>query len=166
MNFFFRRVFPLIFIVTGGATAIWGVRDLLRASASSDWPIVRGVIDSSWVESQADSEGSTTYDAEVVYRYTVEGVDHLGNRIRFGEISTSDPGDAQEIVNRYPVDLEVAVYFDRADPGDSVLEPGVHLSTWAVPGFGVIFLSAGLLMFFTLGRMMKSPGSRSDEVFS
>jgi hypothetical protein len=127
---------------------------------------VRGVVESSSVEAQSDSDGATTYGAEVVYRYTVEGVDHLGKRIRFGEISTSDPDDAQQIVNRYPVDLEVAVYFDRADPGTAVLEPGIHAATWAMPAFGAIFLSAGLLMFFTFGRVARRKLSRSDEVLS
>lgn len=161
MEFFFGRVFPLIFLLFGAGALFLGVRDLDRAGASADWPAVRGTVESSRVESSTDDDG-TTYGAEVLVRYEVAGAEYLSNRVRFGEFSSSDPGPAQRTVRRYPVGAEVAVHYDPADPELAVLEPGVHGASWALPGFGLVFLAAGLLMAWYLPRRMRATRAQRE----
>ena len=155
MNFFFARIFPAIFLLAGGGILFAGVKQVVHASASDGWPSVAGEIRSSSVEYETDSDGAGTYRAEVLYAYVVDGVDHLANRVAFGDFGSSDPGRAQGIVNRYPAGTQVTVYHDPGDATLAVLEPGIHGSTWMLPGFGAVFFVAGALMAVFLPRALR-----------
>ena len=163
MNFFFSRIFPLIFLCVGAGILFAGIRQVVHASSSDDWPSVPGVVRSASVEYETDSDGAGTYRAEVLYGYSVEGVEQLANRVTFGDFGSSDPGRAQRIVNRYPTGTEVDVHFDPADPTRAVLEPGVHGSTWLLPGFGAIFFLAGGAMAVFLPRAMRRKRERAAD---
>ncbi len=49
-EFLLLRILPLIFVVVGAAIAFFGIRDIVRAKGSVDWPAVHGKIVSSSVE--------------------------------------------------------------------------------------------------------------------
>jgi hypothetical protein len=82
-----------------------GIRDLIRAKASVDWPTSPGKVISSSVV-QGRDEGNTYYRAEIVYEFKVNNTTYSSKRIDGGDGSiygySDDPHPAQQIVNRYP----------------------------------------------------------------
>ena len=166
MNFFFDRIFPLIFLLAGGGILFAGLKQVVHADASSGWPSVAGEVRAASVEYETDSDGAGTYRAEVLYAYEIEGVQQLANRVAFGDFGSSDPGRAQRIVNRYPEGSAVTVHYDPDEPSRAVLEPGVHGSTWMLPGFGALFFTAGLLMAIFLPRAIrKSDRAKAGDAY-
>jgi hypothetical protein len=84
-----------------------------------------------------------------MYDFTVNAAAFNGNRVAFGDYGSSISSHAQDIVNRYPKGKAVTVYYDPKNPHVCLLEPGVKLQTWFLPGFGFIFLAiSGLIAFF------------------
>jgi hypothetical protein len=148
------RLFPIPFIVIGFCTLVIGVRQLQRSVASQDWPTASGVIQNSSVEAKSDSDSGTTYHAEILYDYTVDGTKYSGNRVDFGEYGTGEPTHARRIVNRYPPEKKVEVHYLPDDPELSVLEPGMKAQAWVLPCFGLVFFVGGVLMaiFFPKGK--------------
>ena len=141
------RIFSSIFILVGGAILFFGVKSLISAKASESWPTTKGKIVSSSVDSKRSDNNGTTYHAEVLYEYGVDGRIHSSNEVAFGGYSSSDPSHAREIVSKYPAGAEVAVHYSPTSPTKSVLETGISGQTFFLPGFGAIFFLAGIGMF-------------------
>ncbi len=150
IKFFFSWVFPLIFVAVGASLAVFGVRGLLRARDSVAWPSVQGRIVESSVERhhRSGSKGgsSSTYHAEILYEFAVDGTTYNGTRVAYGDYGSSNPSHARRIVNRYPAGKNVAVYHLPGNPEECLLEPGVKGQAWVLPGIGLIFFGAGILM--------------------
>ena len=161
MKFFFSRIFPLIFIVAGATTAYFGVRGLIRARASVDWPTAEGKVVESSLETHrsedSDSDStSTTYHAEILYEFSVEGTTFNGNRVAYGDYGSSNPSHARRVVNRYPEGEDVTVYYQPGNPEEALLEPGLKAQSWFLPAFGLVFLTVGCLMAVFLPKAIRS----------
>ena len=128
----------------GTVMLIYGGYMLHKSAQSSSWPSVDGVIRSVNIERQMSSSGdhgpSTTYAAGVTYDYAFDGKTFSGNRIRMVKVFSSDQSCAMEDERRYPVGKQVKVFYSPSDPADSVLEPGVHPSSWFLPILGAAFV--------------------------
>lgn len=153
MAFLFSRLFPLPFILVGAGCLYMGVQGIERAKASVDWPQATGKIVASTVDRSTSTSGagrnrrtSTSYSAEIEYSYAVDGASFTGDRVAYGDYGSSNRGHASGIVSRYPVGKQVAVYYMPDKPGESLLEPGMSVKAWFLPGFGLVFLVAGLAM--------------------
>jgi len=158
MSFFFARIFPLIFILVGAGTGFFGVRGLIRANASTNWPTAEGRVMASSVDrrrsSSSNGGSSTTYHAEILYEYSVDDTTFDGNRVAYGDYGSSSPSHARRVVNRYPVGKTVMVHYMSDNPEESLLEPGIQLQSWFLPGFGLLFFTVGSLMAVYLPRAM------------
>lgn len=154
MRFLFARLFPIPFLVVGILILTLGVKSFYLAKDSMSWPSAVGLVEFSSVE-QRRNDDSTTYEAEILYHYEVEGVVYSSNRISFGNVSTSNPNEARRFVNEFPVDSEVTVFYSAGDPEKSVLKPGVHAGTYFMPIFGLIFALCGIGMFIFLPKAIK-----------
>ena len=152
MKFFFARIFPLIFVVAGLIIAFVGVRGLVKAKASVDWPSSQGKIVSSSLESHRstgnNSRSSTTYHADILYEFSVEGTTFNGTRVAYGDYGTSNPSRARRIVNRYPKEKSVTVYYMPENPEECLLEPGLKAQSWVLPGLGLVFFIIGILIAY------------------
>jgi hypothetical protein len=94
------------------------------------------------------------YLAEVVYEFNVNNTTYSGKRIGYvdhpnGYINPSRP---QEIVNRYPQDKNVTVYYMPSNPKKCLLEVGVKGHAFVAPVCGLLgfilalgFVTGGLL---------------------
>ena len=70
---------------------------------------------------------------------------HVSNRIAFGGVvSMSFRSWAQGIVERYSSQKVVRVWVCPTDPALSVLEPGLHWTSWMVPLVFAVFFGLGL----------------------
>ena len=155
MRTFFSRVFPLPFIVVGALTLYFGGRGVHHAQESVAWPVAEGQILNSSVEYHRGSKGGGTYSAEIRYTFSVDGRMHSGNMVAFGDFGSSNSSHAQKIINRYPKDKIVSVRYLPSDPDVCVLEPGIQAQAWFLPGFGMVFFLAGMLMAVFLPRAIK-----------
>ncbi|QDV15521.1 hypothetical protein Pan153_01350 [Gimesia panareensis] len=154
-----------VFIFVGYLMAYQkGLPLLERAKASKEWPTTDGVVLESKIESHHSSNSSSsTYSPKVIYRYEVEGQEFKGDTVWFGnDVSTSDRSMSSKTVKKYPVQKNVTVYYDPAEPAVAVLEPGVFKTTYFFYLFGWLFLGLGLLMtsgilFRSLLRLFRGP---------
>jgi hypothetical protein len=151
VRIFFTRVFPWPFVLAGAVALSVGVHRLFLAAESERWPSVPGLVKTSEVATSRDSEG-TTYHAHLVYTYEVAGKSREGTRVHFGDYGTSHPDHAQSVVDTYPAGKAVTVRYRPQDPSYAVLEPGLMLSAWMVPGLGLVFLIVGGAMVVWLPR--------------
>lgn len=156
------HLLPLVFVLVGGVILFFGVRQILRANASTTWPTVTGVVTVAELGKHLghDRDDATTYSADISYDYVVNDHSYVNGTVNFGSVQTSDPSTARRVLKRYPVGLQVPVYYNPADPQEAILEPGLDWGSWFLPIFGGIFLVVGVGIFFLLlrlGRSMTEP---------
>jgi len=147
---------PIVGLIVGGVLLVGGyylayrvgkpIRD--QAAASVTWPTTDGRITASRVERvKKAGDGQATYTADISYDYALDGRTFAGERVWFGDdYSASDASAFRAAVSRYPVGQAVKVYYDPAEPAESVLEPG---PTWS--GSALYFIGLGLM---TLGGII------------
>jgi len=152
MRFFFSRIMPDLFILFGAVALYFGSTDMRRAQDSLKWPTAEGKIESSSVQFHRGKKGGGTYHAEVRYTFTAAGKTHNGIKVAYGDYGASNPAHAQAIVSRYPKGKIVSVYYLASDPDVCVLEPGLKTQAWFLPGVGLIFIVAGILMVIYFPR--------------
>lgn len=141
----FRKFLPYIFVAVGFVITVFGFRSVIRARESESWPSVPGVITSSSVEYRSSSGNSSTYEADIAYEYEVEGISYYGNRVAYGDYSSSARSHAQSIVSKYPEGTDVDVYYMPDEHDECLLEPGMKLQSWFMLVFGIVFMGVGFL---------------------
>lgn len=117
----------LIAFIAGFGFLAWRAWQVKQASPQ--WPCVQGEI----LQSRAfapnetgDERGTPKHEwlTEVRYRYTVQGVNYTGNRLRaFGLHHFTQESAIQELAP-FQAGQQVKVYYDPAQPSSSVLIPG------------------------------------------
>ena len=163
MQFFFARFFPLPFILVGAITLYFGFQNVIRSKQSTEWPTVKGVVKHSSVDYSRSDKGSGTYQANVQYEFTIDGTEYVGDEVAYGDFGSSDSSRAHKISRKYPVGKEVTVFYLPEDPYECVLEPGLKMQAWFLPGFGMIFFVVGTAMFIFLPKLMKSSGESNEQ---
>jgi hypothetical protein len=78
-----------------------------------------------------------TYWPDVQYDYVVEGRRFVNDRIMFTHRGFSKSA-TQQLVDKYPVDAAITVYFDPTTPGSAVLEPGIQWFLIPILAFAII----------------------------
>lgn len=128
------------------------------AVASESWPSVTGRVLSSAVR-----RSGRTRRARVRYAYKVRGKELIGTRIRYLEQVTLEW--ASTTASRYRAGTPVAVYYDPAEPRESVLEPGrrnVAFLAIALSDALVLALAVGAT-FAAVRQLGVSPNPRSTS---
>ncbi len=90
---------------------------------AQSWPSTSGRVLMSSVQSEHSSRSHSSYPV-VVYQYEVNGQSYQSQTIKAGEqyLNVRVAGQAQATVARYPIGASVTVYYNLANPADSVLE--------------------------------------------
>ena len=158
-------LFPLLFVGVGLILLAVGGYQMYRGRQSTQWPTVTGVITVSELGKHVDRDtdtgsSSTTYSADISYDYVVDDVAYVNGNVYFGSMQSSDPSTARMVLNRYPVEKRVTVYYNPARPQQAVLEPGIALVAWILPALGLIFATVGGGFTWVVLRMLKNPDSR------
>lgn len=142
-----------LFILSGPVSGYFLTKILLQSRASASWPSTEGVI----AKAQVSDLGMRRYAADVSYTYTVEGHALSGSRIRVSDgESESRDAIAQELKG-LTVGQAVPVYYDPANPHDSVLRPGARFQEYAilVVPLGLLAIGVGAI---SLLRRTRSSG--------
>ena len=135
-------ILGVVFIVVGCFVGfVFGKPILDNAKASSEWPTAKGVVVESEVTTHR-SDGSTMYTANVLYEYKVDSKKYKADTVSFGGSYSSNSSSAHhEIVNRYPKNKKVEVFYD---PDQVALFPHRgQLGLFAEDGFGRIPFKVG-----------------------
>ena len=142
------EIFLIVGVVLGGFL-LW---QLIKGMKAKNWPTAQGrVVDSRVSTSYSyddDGDRSTTYGAEISYRYDIDGSEYSGHRRTFSDFSSSNRRRAEKIVAQYMPGTDVPVYYRPDDPEESVLEPGINVVSvlfLLLPGIFVVIGVSGLL---------------------
>ncbi len=145
-----------ILLFFGIAALLWGTIATGQAFNSLSWPTADGNITSAQVTKGTDSHNTTMYRAEVIYSYQVKDQTFTASKVSFGDYSSSDPSDAEQVVSRYPAGTAVKVHYNPQDYRQVVLEPGFSAGLWIPLGVGAVFTLVALVLVYKLIRSVLS----------
>jgi hypothetical protein len=147
-------VFISVFYVVGFGLLGYGLWSARRSTQAAAWPTAPATITSLEVRENADSDGST-YEVQVQYTYTVDGVAYDGSRLAFGYARSSGREAHDEIFRRLKEARAVSARYDPADPSVSCLSFGLHRSIQLTLAFAVtwlLFVIGFTLLFWLFSR--------------
>ena len=146
-----------IALALGGGAAYIGGRSIALGVRSRRWPSYEGRVVSSHLHQQRrPNRPGHTYQAEIIYCYEdSSGETQRSNRVHCGFSGAGPRGGAASMVERYPNNKQIPVYYDPEQPSYTVLEPGVCVSSVIVTLMGFGFAVIGGLL--TVGLI--GPGS-------
>ena len=140
-----------ILIMLGGLfTTYLSRRELMLAWRSRQWPsiighvsgkrILEGVCDGLSTDGTSAPEARRWKELEIIYSYTVAGVEHSSSQIDFSGFGLV--GDT----HYYDEGEQLTVFYCPSDPAIAVLRPGIRFSML----FGPIVILIGLCAAFYL----------------
>jgi len=106
------------------------LRELGRGLASRRWPKGEGVILSASVHERCGSRGRTLFEPVVQFRYTFQGVEHIGHRLAFGDVTVRERGEAEQVAKRFSPGSGWSVSICSPRPELSVIHPGPTGKLW------------------------------------
>jgi hypothetical protein len=151
-------------LVSGGAFGFYFVESR-KQKAIESWPTTRGQItdselveDVSWSrDSDRDERIVRTYTPDIRFSYRVGKTDYAAASWKPGGVMAYGTRRfGEEVVARYPVGQDVAVYYDPAHPDVAVLDPknrdgsGLPIVLGVLVG-GVGMVIMGLLTYAATG---------------
>jgi hypothetical protein len=125
----------IVWALIGGGSFVITLLAWRRGMETRRWNTTVGRVLRSQVGHYSDSDG-TSYVPEVTYEYTVNGVGHTSTRVGIGLQAILKRG-CRRIVERFPVDASITVYYAPGRSEDSVLiqGPSVFISWLLVAAF-------------------------------
>jgi hypothetical protein len=147
--------FTLLWCALTGVLAVIVARNIVtHALSQGRYVSAQGtVLESKLVSHEGHSESRTTYSPHVVYRFVAaDGQEYIGRRYDFEDIHTSGPW-ANAIVESHKPGQNVTVYYDSADPNQSVLNMGAPATSYFMLVFLQPFVAVGVGMAaFTIAQ--------------
>lgn len=129
---FFKTTEPIIlvgytFLLLGELLTIFNFRAIMHARSAVNWNKAReGILDSKLVMHRSSNSGRSC-KPKLEYQFIVRDKKFKAKRVYFGSniMSSFKKKRSQTIVDKYPKDREVAVYYNPIKENMSVLETGV-----------------------------------------
>jgi hypothetical protein len=141
------KIVAEIFFVLGVLLAAFFVWQLVKGVRARKWPTTEGRVLESQVTKETsydDGSSSTTYGAEITYRYEVDGEEYSGKRRSFADYRSSNRRRAVKIVARYAPGAVIMVYYRPDQPDESVLEPGMSAGFFLFLILPLTFMAIGV----------------------
>ena len=150
----FLTIFFGLFLAIGLLILGFGARSLYMSKLAESWPTVQGRIISSDFETSTDSDGDTTYRANISYEYDVMGRRLTSDRVAFGYSGSSSYGFHKEIHDALPAGATVAVRYDPSKPERAALSYGLNQSILFLLIFGAVwtFFTVGMIAMFWISE--------------
>jgi hypothetical protein len=136
-------------------------RNVWRALASPEWPKSPGTAVTSDVGSSVTTDSrtrssTTSYSANIRFKYQANGRDYTTDTLHFGQtVGSGDSSDAELRHARYPVGAAVSVSYNPKNPSIAAVEPGLDADVLWLPGAGLAFFVPGVMfivLFFGMSR--------------
>ena len=129
-----------ILSLVGIGTLALAALEFFRSKATSDWHFAEATVIESKVEVVHDD--GKFYQARISYRYIVDGQVYFGEGLRGELASWSWAWPARRAAGKYPTGRKVLAYYTPAQPGKSVLEPGLSAGrVIGLTGVGLVILA-------------------------
>ncbi len=153
----------LVFVIVGGGIFVpMTVLPSIRFAESMMWEETPCTIVESRLRSWSTDDG-TSYRADILYEYQLEGRNWASNRVVFFGFVNSGHESARDMLDRHPDGADATCWVDPRDPSRSVLERQLrpHHLIGLVP---LIFVLAGAAVAFAGWRKMRSqrPGGETE----
>lgn len=142
LRIFFVAV-PCIISLVGVFFVVMGTREWMYARESVSWSSVPGrVLTSRVSRSTHHNKGSTSHShtPQVEYQYSVGGATFTSSKVSF-QVRGEGASGAQAIVDKYPPNSPVEVFYDPTDSSRSVLEPGDGWANLIPPAVGLFAIA-------------------------
>lgn len=132
--------------IVGLAVTILGVVQFKKALETKHWPSVDGTIITS------EMSGGTKVAPIVRYLYYVDDQEYSFDQVNPLKLGRGQKKYAQRVLDKYPMDAKVKVYYNPADPKSAVLEPGAIAGNYWIPLIGLIIFLAPLTNFLPVKK--------------
>ncbi|MBN2040216.1 MAG: DUF3592 domain-containing protein [Spirochaetes bacterium] len=143
-------------LILGG----FGLYKYKTGKESVSWPSVKGKITYSRVEAGRNNK-KQEYLPSVKYIYRVNKKLYTGNNITASDVYQKTRGSANTILKKYPVGGEVSVYYNPANPDNSVLETGMRRNVYIMLGAAAFCLFFAVVI--TVSELKKKLTSKKPE---
>lgn len=157
-----------VILAVFGSLEIHGLRVLILQSRAESFPVAKGEILSGEVEITHGSKGHIYYEPSFSYDFQVNGKIYTGRQYRYGASPFSSDREATEdIVNGHPVGSEIEVYYNPANPRDSVLSPrvnGCDFGNVLMPFSACLALSYWMVKFAWEMPFLKRVGAKKKSI--
>lgn len=123
-----------------------GLKNIVRGLTSTGWPVTEGVVAKVTMTTATSRDtrrqtSSTTYHADLSFRYTVQRRDYETDQVSWGQtLGSGDPAEAVMLALTYPEGRRVGVSYNPAHPEEAVVKPGLTSSAFLLPGAALVFL--------------------------
>jgi hypothetical protein len=132
-------------ILVGLAALLYGLYQRNKLQSCKTWPQAIATIRKAEVlrDTGPDSSG---YLVSVLYDYSVNGASHQGSRVGFRQRAYIRKKSAQAVVDRYPPNTTVPVFYDPEKPSEGVLVREYPDNVLLIVcGIGLLFLAVIIL---------------------
>jgi hypothetical protein len=162
-NLNLAQIIGLIITVIGFVILLISTFSIVNALSAKDWTMTMGkIIHSEVYISKSAGDSNTTYRPNIVFEYSVFGEKFICDRLYYGVkiMSSGNLVNSKKLVEKYPVNKEVAVYYNPDKPKQSVIEPGLHFGLGSLFVVSIILVIIGVLIYlksdFVLGLFEQS----------
>jgi len=145
-------IIAAVCILIGAPILYWGVQGLAVGYESTSWPTTSGKVLESAVHSTHDRNRGTTFRAELLYKYVVNGESYSGRQLAPGGADLEDSAEVTAILGNHPIGSDIPVYYSPTDPSQSILETGIRAIGIVFLVTGLSFVVAGLVIFIRARR--------------
>jgi hypothetical protein len=146
--------FCAVFATVGLGLLIAGLNDLRRARRSRNWPTTPATLVSAELVQRSqpasrESGGSRPYfELLLQFQYTVGQPLQGSSHVRLPPTESGGEEQARAALARYPAGKTLDVAYNPENPSETVLEPGVHGTSFTRGLVGITFLVlAGVIPF-------------------
>ena len=139
-------IFGTIFTIWGSFLCYLAVKNIILFRNAKSFPSVMGtIVSTNIIIVQGSADDGDAYYPEVQYKYVVDGVTYYSEGVDFVKQSWSSRDKAQSIINKYPRNLRVRVYYRPENPELASLKFGLNSTVilWTI--FGPIMLGCGVM---------------------
>jgi hypothetical protein len=133
-------------VLIGVAMVVVGVRRIRRGRAMRRWASTSARI----IKSQPVSTSEGGYDAHVEYEYEVRGQQHHGQVIFAGSSTNMDVVNGERRLTKYAPGDDLLVYYDPANPADSVVQRYTWSSQTTLMYVGSLMVVFGVLLLMAV----------------
>ena len=148
-----QKAAAAIFIVVGTVLLVVFGHQAIQAVRSSSWPTVEGMVTESTVVQSTGRRNRKTNIPTITYRYSVDGIEHVGTRLFFGSqypeswtTGAKWTTSTKEYIARYPLGTLLRVHYDPEDAATSVIEAGLKSAIVLPVAVSIVMFGGGIVL--------------------
>jgi hypothetical protein len=144
------QIVGLITFVVGLVILALSTIATLKSISSKEWLTTGGkIIHSTIYNYRETNEANSTYRPDIAFEYGVDGEKFISDRLYYGVkiMSSGNWAKSRKLIEKYPVDKEIIVFYNPNNPKEAVIEPGIHLDLGALFISSICLVALGLIIF-------------------